>query len=502
MSASATLPALRGSWDPPVPPAGRRSQIPRALAPTAAAILLGVAVALGRPELIALACAPLVLALMTRPDAATILFVAIFYVNLPVVAAGGSGSSIFGTMTVGLLLVPLVAHVLLRRQPLVVTPALGLMVGYLAALVLSATVAGRAEPTSVEAVVGFLTEGLLLYVLVTNVVRTPDMLRRVVWTLLLAGAIMGAISVWQETTGSYSQDLGGLAQVGRGGFSVTPGQDGSSELRPRLTGPIGEQNRYAQILLVLLPLAVWVARYEATRMLRLTAIGCGALIASGTLLTFSRGAAVALVLLVVGIVLAGFVRVRHVVALGATLVALTFFVAPDYIVRIQSLVTASEAVSAGESASDGAIRGRLTENLAAFYAFRDHPLVGVGPGLFFTSYSSQYANELDLRFLETNRRAHNLYLEMAADLGLVGLLAFLAIITVTMVQLWRLSRFWAHRRPEWRDLALAFMLALLAYMASGIFLHLAFQRYLWILVALANATIWILTREMRRVALP
>ena len=46
----------------------------------------------------------------------------------------------------------------------------------------------------------------------------------------------------------------------------------------------------------------------------------------------------------------------------------------------------------------------------------------------------------------------------------------------------------------------AFMLALLAYMTSGIFLQLAFQRYLWLLVALANATIWILTREMRRVA--
>lgn len=490
-------PALRAPLGG-VPARPARSRLPRALAPTAAAVLLGVAVASGRPELVALALAPLALALLARPDAATVLFLGAFYLNLPVLAARGSGSSALGTAFVGLLLVPLIAHVLLRRQPLVITPALGLMVGYLATLVVSAAGPGRADPTSVEAVLLFLTEGLLLYLLVTNVVRTPELLRRAVWALLFAGAVMGAISVWQETTGSYSQTLGGLAQVSKGGFSVTQSLGGGAELRPRLTGPIGEQNRYAQIMLVLLPLAVWAARMEPTRTLRLGAAGCGALIVSGTLLTFSRGAAVALVMLVVAMVLVGFVRLRHVVALGAALVALTFAVAPDYVVRVQSLVTASEAVSSGETSSDGAIKGRITENLAAFHAFRDHPLVGVGPGLFFTRYSSQYANELDLRFLETDRRAHNLYLELAADLGLLGLMAFLAIIVVTMVQLWRLSRFWAARRPEWGDLALAFMLALFAYMASGIFLQLAFQRYLWILVALANATIWILTREMRQ----
>jgi hypothetical protein len=41
-------------------------------------------------------------------------------------------------------------------------------------------------------------------------------------------------------------------------------------------------------------------------------------------------------------------------------------------------------------------------------------------------------------------------------------------------------------------------LSLVAYMASGIFLQLSFQRYFWLLIALANATIWILRHERPR----
>jgi O-antigen ligase len=119
----------------------------------------------------------------------------------------------------------------------------------------------------------------------------------------------------------------------------------------------------------------------------------------------------------------------------------------------------------------------------------------VGPGQFFTRYSAEYGNALDLRFLRENRRAHNLYLEIAADTGALGLAAFLAIVGVTMTQLWRLSVFWRRRQPELAGLAQAFLLALVAYMATGIFLQLAYQRYFWFLLALASATVWVLKRE-------
>jgi hypothetical protein len=46
--------------------------------------------------------------------------------------------------------------------------------------------------------------------------------------------------------------------------------------------------------------------------------------------------------------------------------------------------------------------------------------------------------------------------------------------------------------------AQAFLLALLAYLASAAFLQLSYQRYFWFLLALANATAWMLRREVAR----
>ena len=170
-------------------------------------------------------------------------------------------------------------------------------------------------------------------------------------------------------------------------------------------------------------------------------------------------------------------------------------VAPEYVLRIESLGKPATTATSEDQHVDTALQGRATENLAALNAFKDHPIVGVGPDQFFKVYSTQYGNELGLRFLEENRRAHNLYLEMGADLGVAGLLAFLAIVTVTLAHLLILARFWREKRPDLNILAMGALMSIVAYMLSGVFLQLSFQRYFWILIALGNATIWVLRHE-------
>jgi putative inorganic carbon (HCO3(-)) transporter len=465
-----------------------------AAVPLAAAALLGAAVATRSPAVMALAAAPFVLGVLTRRDGPLVIFAAGLYLNLPVLASRdlhmpSALSSAFALV----LLMPFLAYVVVGRRPLVLTPALGLMVGYLVVLVLSAVLAGGGRPTTVAPIVTFLTEGLLLYVLVTNVVRTPGQLRTVVWTLILAGALMGLVSVYQELAHAYHTVFGGLGQVDATGFDVGTGLTGK-ELRPRMAGPVGEKNRYAQVLLVLLPLAASRVRAEPRRSLRILAAGCAGLILAGVLLTFSRGAALAMVLLLAAMVAMRLIAWRQLVILVLALVALVAAVAPDYVVRLQSLAAADSALSQNAQA-DAAIRGRATENLAALYVFRDHPVLGVGPAQFFHRYSSQYGNALNIRFLDENRRAHNLYLEIAADTGILGLALFLAIVAVTLVGLWQMSVFWTSRSLERASLAQGLMLGLLAYLATGVFLQLSYQRYFWFVLALGNAAVWMLRRE-------
>jgi putative inorganic carbon (hco3(-)) transporter len=441
-----------------------------------------------------------VAALVVRPEVATVAFVVGFYLNLPVVLSSAAGLPTGNAAAFALLLAsPVVLAVVVGRQALVVTPALALMVAWLVVLVVSSIAAGDPGGGGPSAIKAFLTEGLLLFLLVVNAVRSPAVMRAVIWGLLIAGGLMGAISVWQEVTHSYHQTLLGFAQVNEDAFKVGDTINGKT-LRPRLSGPIGEQNRYGQILLVLVPLAISRVRVERRARLRALAAVLAGLILAGMVLSFSRGAAVALAVLAVAMVITGFVRVRELVAVALALTLVIAVMVPDYALRLQSL-GAADTAAAQDTQADAAIRGRATENLAALATFRDHPLIGAGPGGFFRRYSEQEANKLDLRFLGKNRRAHNMYLEIAADMGIVGLVAFLSIVAVTLAQLHGVALASAAvGRADLAVLAQAFLMSLVAYLASALFLQLSYQRYFWFLLALANATIWMLRREIMRAA--
>ena len=242
------------------------------------------------------------------------------------------------------------------------------------------------------------------------------MLTATLWTLILAGALLGGLSVFQELTHSYANEYEGFAQVDRldtgGGFNIAPADATQKELRPRLGGPLGSENRYAQILAVVFPLALMRAFRDPRRSRRLAGGAASILIAGGIFLTFSRGAAVAVGLTIVLTLLLRELKFRHVLPALAVLTAVVVLVVPDYVTRLSTLggVTAlSSSTTDSTDRPDSALVGRETENLAALHVFIDHPITGVGPGVYFRDYSRDYANRLGLRYLgERTTRAQPL----------------------------------------------------------------------------------------------
>jgi O-antigen ligase len=470
--------------------------------PTAGAMLLALALGasvalLGNPiPVVAIVGGTAILAaLMLRPAIATILFLGIFYINLPVVATRVHGvPEIIGIMTPILLMVPVIGYVLIRRQAIVAPPVLALLLAYL--FVMMASALFSAEPAAtVSWIANFASEGILLYVLVTNAVRTISMLRAVIWTLLVAGIFMGGLSVFQELTGTYENSYLGFAQT-----KVAPGfeeEEAEEDLhtRPRLGGPIGSKNRYAQVMLVLLPFAVFAFANERSRTLRLLAAIAGVLILAGMALTFSRGAGLAVGGMLGLLVLLRYLRVWHALALIAVMWLTVSLAAPQYVERLGTVANVGSLLSSDGNPADGAILGRASSNLAALGVFSDYPLLGVGPGQYFGRHAQAYAIEIGLRPPETNRRAHNLYFEIAADLGVVGLGTFLAIIAVTIRGLWRCRAYWLSRQPEYANWVTASLISVSGYLMSAAFLHLSYQRYFWLLIALANVTVWVLDRQ-------
>lgn len=441
----------------------------------------------------------LVLARGLRADLPTVAFFFIFWANIAVVATRFHGvPQVVASGVVLLLAIPLARHILLERQPFAVTPVFPLVFVFLAALLLAAALS-KDPSASAAPVTTYLTEGLLLFLIVSNAVRSTKTLSRVLWALILAGTFMGTLSIYQELTHSYGNDYAGLAQIDRfgtgGGFNIAPDAE-QKILRPRLGGPLGSENRYAQILAAVLPIALILTFRERKRRLRLAAAGCSLLITGGLLLSFSRGAAVAVAGTLAFMALLRELPLRHLLVTLVVVTGVITLVVPDYVTRLRSLEGVT-AISSSDSTQrpDASIVGRRTENLAAWHTFLDHPIVGVGPGVYFKEYSRQYANRLGLRYLQSERRGHSLYLELAADTGLIGLTAFLAMVGTPMVLLYRSARRWRKRDPQRAMVASSLLFALFAYLACAVFLHLSYQRYFWALLALASAAIWTLRRE-------
>jgi hypothetical protein len=61
----------------------------------------------------------------------------------------------------------------------------------------------------------------------------------------------------------------------------------------------------------------------------------------------------------------------------------------------------------------------------------------------------------------------------------------------------RARRRWQSARPELADLAAAFAFSLLAFLITSAFLHLSYQRYLWLFVALASAALHVVRSDQQ-----
>ena len=169
------------------------------------------------------------------------------------------------------------------------------------------------------------------------------------------------------------------------------------------------------------------------------------------------------------------------------IIVLLLIAFPQYGKRLTSLSSLSALFSdqAGTNQVDSAFTGRATEMLAAARVFADHPWIGVGPGVF-KYYSAKYGNDLGLSTLSGTREAHSLYLGIAADLGVPGLICFLAILFLTLHNLVSAHNQWREKQPDLSNIATAFTLSLIAFMTTGLFLHLSYLRYFSLILALAN----------------
>jgi O-antigen ligase len=218
---------------------------------------------------------------------------------------------------------------------------------------------------------------------------------------------------------------------------------------------------------------------------------------AGILLSLSRGGLVALgVALVAACILGGRWRPAALVALllvTTSIVGYYAFVAsPDARERVTE-------TQGGTGRTDiWAVGWRMVEA---------EPVHGVGGGNFATS-SIHYLLEpgvvrRDEFIVDEPKVAHNIYLQVLAELGVVGLALFLTILGFSLLCGARAVRSFTRLQDARMELlSRAAIVALVAVLAADFFVSDQFSKQLWLLLALGPCLLAIARRRESEVALP
>jgi O-antigen ligase len=416
--------------------------------------------------LLALGLAFLLIVFADLADGVILFTLIIFFEEIP-------GASVSLTKLAGTLLaLAWLAHLatradaradFLRQHPYIT----GVLVALLAWAGLSAT--WSEEPTAAVDAVFRLSLNAVLFLVVFTAIRTSQDAIRV-----FAAFVIGATAA-------------ALIAVLLGTGPVAYGQTA------RISGEAENANELASTLVASLALALGlIFTTKKSPLLRLCAAGAASIAMFGIVLTVSRSGLVALgIAAIAAIVFAGRWRPRVIViSVGVALTAVLYFatIAPE---------SARERVTQLNGGT-----GREDIWTVGWRMFEAHPGHGVGAGNFPTS-SIHYllapgALTRSDFIVDTQKVAHNVYLETLAELGIVGGALLGALLLSLLVTAYRaVSQFQRNGNIQMEILARANLVALCGLLAALFFSSDEYKKQLWLLLAMAPTMLAIAKAQRR-----
>src|SRR5215475_10153475 len=311
----------------------------------------------------------------------------------------------------------------------------------IAALGLLLTPIAASPKESINMLTDTYLKTVIIFILMVNLIDTRQRIYSMWKLVVICGAALGVGAIKSYINGEFA--MKGLRIEGLvGGMFENP-------------------NDLATALDLLLPFAVALTLISKG-LARLFYLVCAAVLAIGVLFTLSRGGFLGLIVSS-GVLLWKLGRGRRLkITLGGALICGVLLAATPggYGARIATIFNTDQ-----DQTGSAQERRELMER-AASIAIR-HPIVGVGMGNFHI-YSIR------------EKEAHNSYLEIAAELGVIGLIAYLMVIFAPLRSLLRIERQTKGMRTkgerEMYWLSVSVQAVFIAYMVCSFFGSI---QYLW-----------------------
>ncbi len=264
----------------------------------------------------------------------------------------------------------------------------------------------------------FISSWAMFIVLVWNAIKQDEQRRitimRLLWFDAFAVAVLGILQYYDLIYYNFTVE----------------------SARPIIPSFIGNQNFYAMFLIGVLPVGVAIWKSAQNKFTKPYLIVSLLAILFALILSGSRGGVLGLGTALATVLLVTLARKygrTYLYALGGVAIVVTalyfsFFAG-----------TRSDNTSAGSQNATYTVQSRYSLWNNTFEVIKQNPVLGVGTGTLFIAYSkldsSVYGGE------ERFDDAHNIFLNIAATVGLPALIVFLALLIVSVILAWRETEF-------------------------------------------------------------
>lgn len=362
-------------------------------------------------------------------------------------AYSGIASSVLQGLFLPLILLTTFAWILnllsSKDEQLVSVPQNKLLILW-GAIMLSSSLYAVDIETSMNSLYGF-AKYLFFYFLIINLVNSWNSIRQFIWIATATGFLMMLYGIYAYIFSDTVHDF-------------------------RLISFVEDPNSLAIKLVPLVAFSYILIKTEHRLILKVLSFLFLISMATAILFTLSRGGLLALftVLFLIGLK-EGQKRKSFVIILGLIVLAILIVPWDLFLPRIKSI---------SKLTSDVSIIQRLKILKGGVAMFFDHPLFGVGVGNFLT-YSKIYTNTL------IHRVAHNSYLEVAAETGILGITFFLALLLMTLKQLRTCWKYLESINSKYHYYPLGIMIGMIGFMVHSLFLSEQYNVSLFIVLALS-----------------
>lgn len=242
----------------------------------------------------------------------------------------------------------------------------------------------------------------------------------------------------------------------------------------RIASTLFNPNAYGAYLILIIFPVIMLCIYEKNKNKKIVYLFLTILFLTNLIMTFSRNAFLGfgLGLLVLGLIYS----IKLIFALGG-FSFLMFFI-PSVFQRVKDVTSLTQNES------------RIKLWKTAIKMIQEHPILGVGNGNFVTRYNEYVKKYKELKYQEyQNYPGHNSYLKVQSELGIIGIVSFLGIVTITLFRVKKLYSTTTDKffKPFYMGIMASMVAFLFMNFSDNLFFVPKATTYFWFLLATVEA---------------